>query len=62
MALGLWTSDGAGLDEPRFVRVQVPAGTRAPSTCQIHLANGTRVDVPIDDGGLAAVLRTVAAL
>jgi hypothetical protein len=60
--LGLWSVDGAGVEEPRFVRVQVPAGTRAPSTCQIHLANGTRVEVPIDDGGLAALLRTVASL
>ena len=62
MALGLWTADGAGVDEPRFVRLQVPAGTRAPSTCQIHLPNGVRVDVPVGDGGLESVLRTVAAL
>ena len=62
MALGLWTPDGAGVEEPRFVRVQVPAGTRAPSTCQIHLPNGARVDVPVGDGGLESVLRTVAAL
>ncbi len=62
IALGLWTAQGAGSEERRFVRVQVPAGTRTPSTCQVHFANGARVDVPVDDGGLATVLRTVAAL
>ena len=62
VALGLWTVDGVGVDESRFVRLQIPAQTHPPSTCQVHLPNGARVEVPIVDGGLESVLRTVAAL
>lgn len=62
VALGLWTLDGVAVDEPRFVRLPVHAQTRAPSTCQVHLANGARVEVAVGEGGLESLLRTVAAL
>jgi hypothetical protein len=62
VALGLWPAGEAPPQGPRFVRVNVPGGTRAPVSCQVHLPNGVRVDVPVGDAQLASVLRTAAAL
>ena len=64
VAQGLWP---AGADEgtavaKRFVRIDVPAGTRSGATCQVHLPNGARVELSLAQTGLDAVLRSAAAL
>ena len=61
---GLWPArPGAqARGAKRFVRIAVPAGTRAPAMCQVHLPNGARVELSLDANGLDAVLRSVAAL
>ena len=62
IARGLWTASGMAPQEPRFVRVEVPAVRHVPRTCQVHLPNGARVEVTVGDEGLESVLRSVAAL
>lgn len=64
IAQGAWPvrADGDRSGAKRFVRVDVPAGTRSPATCLVHLPNGTRIELSLATGGLDAVLRSVAAL
>ena len=61
---GLWPARPGAQEQgaKRFVRIDVPAGTRAPAMCQVHLPNGARVELAVDANGFDAVLRSVAAL
>jgi hypothetical protein len=63
VAQGLWPESARAEARPaEFVRINVGAREPAPSQCQVHFPNGTRVEIAVPSSGLESVLRAVAAL